>query len=820
MSAIFPQVALVSLTVSSVLLPLLIFGKKIHHRYAARTFYFLWLLLAARLILPLPLALPNAPVRVDVPEYVVYTYHGMEPTFPLTEETPEAVFSSAPTDTEILVEAVAGEVAIADSHAAYGAFQLSLWTVLDWTWAVGAAAILLWQCGSYLLARRHVLRRAASASGEAEAVLERLRAELGIRTQVALRRSYRADSPMMMGLFRPVIVLPVQEADPDALEAILRHELCHLRRGDVAYKSLLLLACAVHWFNPLVWLMAREAGRNVELCCDDEVLRDADGPTRKHYGQVLLNTAAPGVSPVFSTRFGGGKRQLRERLSNLFERKRNSAALVCAVVGLALVCGALVVCENGSASAVVEATFAAAAPAAPSAPAPPALPSLTSALPISETVYARFSGFSDHLVQAVEVNYDEATFTVVNYNPETNLLGGDVETRTFSMGDDVWLRRSTVEAGSAAGERGTAERNRALLGFLYWPLLRSTLTPDQADVVKLVLDSKGEVIEMTWLSVPETAAARAVRALADSISYAEGAFAFTLPADYRPVSDWSILVTGRIPDGNGGFMSARYLEDVAWEAGKTYSFTDGFIGSAAAPVSGAKLTISVTCGDVERNVDLLPRMSATVVDLPGMLHEVCPVYADKNMGVTAQYLMYDFEVVKPMDFTVSVVRASGTISFGIQDRDTGKYAYASRNFATESGSFHLEPGRYSVVLSLDNFQGSYDVRGTESGSSPLGADASDTGTAAFALDSQGGTSITQSGSFEAEDGQTLTILAHSTIRGGTVDLFLFSPGGTEQRVTVGGEDMTREVTLSAGTWAYQCTGFFERGAIDMIGTIE
>ena len=88
---------------------------------------------------------------------------------------------------------------------------------------------------------------------------------------------------MTLGLLRPVIVLPPEVPEAD-LPLILRHELCHIRRRDLWYKGVMLLANAVHWFNPLVWRMAGQAGRDLELYCDEAVVEGQDSGFRRRYG--------------------------------------------------------------------------------------------------------------------------------------------------------------------------------------------------------------------------------------------------------------------------------------------------------------------------------------------------------------------------------------------------------------------------------------------------------------------------------------------------------------------------------------------------------
>lgn len=81
------------------------------------------------------------------------------------------------------------------------------------------------------------------------------------------------------------------------------------------------------------------------------------------------------------------------------------------------------------------------------------------------------------------------------------------------------------------------------------------------------------------------------------------------------------------------------------------------------------------------------------------------------------------------------------------------------------------------------------------------------------------TSLIHSSSFQASDGQVLTLEIKSNIKG-SVDLFLFSPTYEEQRIILGGNDDTKTINLSEGTWAYNCTGFFDSGTISIVGTIQ
>lgn len=80
--------------------------------------------------------------------------------------------------------------------------------------------------------------------------------------------------------------------------------------------------------------------------------------------------------------------------------------------------------------------------------------------------------------------------------------------------------------------------------------------------------------------------------------------------------------------------------------------------------------------------------------------------------------------------------------------------------------------------------------------------------------------IAESGSFQAEDNQILTLHITSDLKGGSVNLFLFTPDGEEQRIIIGSESMTKEIPLKQGTWNYNCSGMFEDGGnIKIVGSV-
>ncbi|MCL1854059.1 MAG: hypothetical protein FWF88_13725 [Peptococcaceae bacterium] len=126
-----------------------------------------------------------------------------------------------------------------------------------------------------------------------------------------------AGTPMLVGFFRPMIVLPDKDYTDIQLKNVLLHELTHLRRFDVVIKCLSVFACALHWFNPLVWLARREIDRTCELSCDAAVIRTMNAEDKKNYGHTLIALAshAKVSRAVLSVTLYEKKNSIKERLT-------------------------------------------------------------------------------------------------------------------------------------------------------------------------------------------------------------------------------------------------------------------------------------------------------------------------------------------------------------------------------------------------------------------------------------------------------------------------------------------------------------------------
>ncbi len=500
MEALFLRVVWISLTCSAVLVPLLVGKGWLRQHVRAKALYVVWLILALRLVIPVDLSLPEPAVTVEAPSYQVA----------LPARTPSA---NLPAGAQIEEpSAVVGQTA---PEAASAVQTIPVTALLSALWLFGVLAAALVQGGGYLLARRRLLRD-ARPDLEAEAQAGQTAASLGLKRAVPVRRSRQVRTPMVLGLLRPVLLLPEGQAVD---EVVLCHELTHLKRLDLAYKALLVAACWLHWFNPLVWWMSRAASENLELCCDDDVAAGRDAAFRRKYGELLLSTAEEKPGPTLSSRFGGSKQAMRDRLTNLFVKKKRGRLLACTAVAVLILVGGLVACEGRPAMTDWEAVDALNESLSWDLDAQAVILSFT--IPEGERDWSiRLDGEAG-LGDADAIR----TFNETDWVPGESysfrlpievLLGGQL-TLNVSLGDGA----GGFSAGLASGA--------------------------------LALISSQEVVEV----------------LQNSFVYDGAEFSFTLPkVDWA----WNIQISGRADTQELGGISLHYLDGTDWTPGETYSF--------------------------------------------------------------------------------------------------------------------------------------------------------------------------------------------------------------------------------------------------------
>ena len=528
MEAVFLQVLWVSLTVSAVLLPLLLAKGWLRRRVRAKALYVVWLLLALRLAVPVDLSMPEPLVTVEAPSYQLV----------LPVRTPSANLSAE------VPMAEAGQSAPETSP-----FTLSfpVNALLSALWLFGVLAAALVQGGGYLLVRRRLLRGARPVEEELEAKVRRTAGRLCLTRFFSVCQSGGIRTPMVLGLLRPVLLLP--EGQP-VDEVVLCHELTHLKRHDLLYKALLTAACWLHWFNPLVWRMSRAASENLELCCDGDVTAGQDAAFRRRYGELLLSTAEEQPGPTLSSRFGGSGRTVKERLANLFLTKKRGRALACLAVAAVALLGALISCQ-----------------------------------PKTMTDQEAVEALNESLDWSLGNEGTTLSFTI----PEGE-RDWDIRLSQDAFPEDPDVIQSFNETQWTPGEHYSFFLPRDIL-------LEYQLTLN----VSLNGGAEGFTVGMASIAMTPKASQAALEQLRSSITYDGERVRFTIPEGER---EWNIQISGRADTEELGGMSLHYLEEEngAWKPDTIYYIP---LDPAC-----TELVMTVSCTDqngetTERSVDLL-----------------------------------------------------------------------------------------------------------------------------------------------------------------------------------------------------------------------
>ncbi len=165
-------------------------------------------------------------------------------------------------------------------------------TVLPGLWLVGCGLLLLRLLGAHWMLRKSSRGCSEAPVGSLTEILASCARHMGVRQRVRLLLDQKRTIPVVWGVWRPRLILPAEALawDDGQLQSVFLHELAHIRRRDTLVQWITQLACAFHWFNPLVWLAAWRLHVERERACDDMVL--ASGVKASSYASHLLHVAS------------------------------------------------------------------------------------------------------------------------------------------------------------------------------------------------------------------------------------------------------------------------------------------------------------------------------------------------------------------------------------------------------------------------------------------------------------------------------------------------------------------------------------------------
>ncbi|MBR6570856.1 MAG: M56 family metallopeptidase [Clostridia bacterium] len=312
------------------MIPVRMFGRK---KMGSRVMCFAWMLVAIRLLCPL--ALPNPLIHE-----IRSSFSNDLAIRPIAGQI-QVRFGDA-------VDALYDNVRMAGKGSALeerlhdlrddsgnGMLSIRLMKV----YLVGVAAVIGWfVLSNWRFQKQLRADRIEQISGKVQTRYEALCAELGVKP-IPVYYVDPLPSACLVGCFRPYIALPLT-AKPQEVEAVLRHEICHYKGKDHWWCLVRLACCALHWFNPLVWLAARMSRTDSELACDERVIRSMSSEEKRDYASVLVLAAAkrdlPGIA-VMSTGMSMTGRRLKKRVVSIISNEKTHRGLAAGFATLAAV---------------------------------------------------------------------------------------------------------------------------------------------------------------------------------------------------------------------------------------------------------------------------------------------------------------------------------------------------------------------------------------------------------------------------------------------------------------------------------------------------
>lgn len=331
-----------SLLGSLAILAMLVLKPLWRERYRAKTRCWLWLALAVFLLLPVDFSVKNAPVQAAPPkDYTLFVgtdKTAIQSTDNLFGDMAERSGQSPSAVRDTIIQRPVTNPEQKTTR------YIPVTTILFYGYLAGAAAFLLYQGVSYAHFRRTVRRwkRDVTRADYASLLSDTAR-DLGVNAPEMIVCE-AISTPAVTGLLRPRLLLPHERYDVQELRYILRHELCHLKRRDMLLKLVLLAANAMHWFNPVVYLMLRQADEDIELACDSAATDGLELPERAAYSRTLLAAVQSSVRALPATTcFGGTVERLKRRITNVLgAQKKRGLGIVALVLALTLTAGCAV----------------------------------------------------------------------------------------------------------------------------------------------------------------------------------------------------------------------------------------------------------------------------------------------------------------------------------------------------------------------------------------------------------------------------------------------------------------------------------------------
>lgn len=200
--------------------------------------------------------------------------------------------------------------------------KLSLLDIIALIWLIGAIVVLTHFIYIYNRFKTSVLKKCRKLSNEAESLFNQILSEMNISKDIEVYSNESILSPMIIGFYKFRVILPDKDISQKDLELIFRHELNHFKSKDHWCKVLASIACSIHWFNPIIYLLVKNIGESCEYACDEALTENMTLDERQYYSEMLLKfMSSASVSYTIANSLSKNKLILLRRFELIMKNK-------------------------------------------------------------------------------------------------------------------------------------------------------------------------------------------------------------------------------------------------------------------------------------------------------------------------------------------------------------------------------------------------------------------------------------------------------------------------------------------------------------------
>lgn len=301
---------------------------------SAKWHYYIWLIVLLSMVMPVSVGLRAAPINdLFLPHAQVEGNSLINTTGQVTEQS---FMTKIINNTHLEYRNIGIETMAAVEIIDIAAF----------IWIAGVIMFLLSHIISYIIFIHKAKRNSYMVNDCRE--MNKYRHSMKIHRNIALCVSDTVTVPLLVGIFRPAILLPNANMTSENLSFVLQHELTHYKRKDLVYKWFAMFSNALHWFNPLIYLVIKNINEDCEVSCDISVTKNMNDENKDNYMKAVLSLLSYSSSrkQALTTAMANEKGQIKRRFTMIRGTKRSGKIISMLSIILAILIVAITIFTN------------------------------------------------------------------------------------------------------------------------------------------------------------------------------------------------------------------------------------------------------------------------------------------------------------------------------------------------------------------------------------------------------------------------------------------------------------------------------------------